>query len=114
MAKVVEISPAAAAAAAASSTGSLPSVSVIAAGSSGEAMNAGTAVAGQPGAAVSARAVQLEMAAAGGQQGVANGTASWTLSAAVAAVLQQPAPAGAYVVRDIKISRLAGELDSQL
>jgi hypothetical protein len=98
----------------AASAGSLPSVSVIAAGSSGKAMNGGTAAAGQLGAAVSARDVQLEMPAAGGQQGMANGTASWTLSAAVAAVLQQPASAGAYVVRDIKIGRLAGELDSQL
>jgi hypothetical protein len=33
------------------------------------------------------------------------------LSAVVSEVLQQPIPAGAYVVRDVKISRLAGELD---
>jgi hypothetical protein len=33
------------------------------------------------------------------------------LSAVVSEALQQPIPAGAYVVRDVKISRLAGELD---
>jgi hypothetical protein len=33
------------------------------------------------------------------------------LSAVVSQALQQPIPAGAYVVRDVKISSLAGELD---
>ncbi|WIA31642.1 hypothetical protein OEZ86_002522 [Tetradesmus obliquus] len=33
------------------------------------------------------------------------------LSAVVSEALQQPIPAGAFVVRDVKISRLAGELD---
>jgi hypothetical protein len=40
--------------------------------------------------------------------------ASAKLSDTVAAVLKQPGPAAAYVVRDIKISRLAGQLDPQL
>lgn len=57
-------------------------------------------------AAVSADGVRVEVAGPA--------TPPSSLSAAVAAVLQQPAPAGAYVVRDIKISRLAGELDTQL
>jgi hypothetical protein len=59
---------------------------------------------------VSTRDVQLELPA----QGSAVQGAGQSLSATVAAVLQRPGPAGAFVMRDIKIGKLAGELDSQL
>lgn len=44
-------------------------------------------------------------------QGLEAGKKAGGLSAQVADALKQPVPVGAYVVRDIKISRLAGELE---
>lgn len=112
MPPAAQISPAAAAAAlaaaaAGSASGGLPAVSVIAAGVPDKAAGV------QRPAAVSSRDVQLDVAGAQGHGGRSK-VAPVSLTSAVAAVLQQPAPAGAYVVRDIQISRLAGELDAQL
>lgn len=111
MAPAAQISPAAAAAVAATAAGSasggLPTVSVIAAGVPDKAVGV------QRPAVVSSRDVQLDVAGAQGHGGRGK-VAPVSLTSAVAAVLQQPAPAGAYVVRDIQISRLAGELDAQL
>lgn len=81
----------------------LPGVAVVASGGQQGADSRPAA------AAVSVKDVQVAV------PGALAGTGTpATLSSAVAAVLKRPAPAGAYVVRDIKISRLAGELDSQL
>jgi hypothetical protein len=85
----------------------LPSVSFIKAGSTKHPAAAERSAAA---AAVSSRDVQLELPA---QSSVSQG-AGQSLSATVAAVLQRPGPAGAFVMRDIKIGKLAGELDSQL
>jgi len=82
----------------------LPGVAVVAGGGQQGADSRAAAA-----AAVSVKDVQVAV------PGALAGTGTpATLSSAVAAVLKQPAPAGAYVVRDIKISKLAGELDSQL
>jgi hypothetical protein len=100
-----EASPVAAAAAATATLSSgTRAVSLVQAPGSVVTAAAPTANGLQPAAAVSADGVHVEVPA----------TAPASLSDAVAAVLKQPAPAGAYVVRDIKISKLAGELDSQL
>jgi hypothetical protein len=109
-----QISPAAAAAvattpAAGTASGGLPTVSVIAAGVPDKAAGVQQRL-----APVSSGDVQLEVAAGGQGHGARGKAAPVSLTSAVAAVLQQPAPAGAYVVRDIQISRLAGELDAQL
>lgn len=115
-AAVSGVSPAAAAAVAAggASTGALPSVSVIARGAPDKApVRAPNGAYTQQAAAISARDVQLEVAGAGVHKGAGAGVAPTSLSAAVASLLQQPAPAGAHVVRDIQISKLAGELDLQ-
>lgn len=110
MGPAAQISPAAAAVAAAaagSASGGLPTVSVIAEGVPDKAAGV------QRPTAVSSRDVQLDVSGVQGHGGCGR-VAPVSLTSAVAAVLQQPAPAGAYVVRDIQISRLAGELDAQL
>jgi hypothetical protein len=63
---------------------------------------------------VSPADVQLQGLQQTGAAGEGSGRSSSTLLGKVAAALQEPVPAGAYVVRDVKISRLAGELDSLL
>lgn len=109
VATLAEASPVVAAAAAvAAATATLSSgtraVSLVQAPGSAIMAAAPTTNGLKPVAAVSPDGVHVEVPAA----------APASLSDAVAAVLKQPAPAGAYVVRDIKISKLAGELDSQL
>lgn len=47
-------------------------------------------------------------------EGLTSDGLAGALSTRVAEALKQPVPAGAYVVRDVKISRLAGELEPVL
>eukprot|EP00878_Enallax_costatus_P011272 GHUV01011769.1.p1 GENE.GHUV01011769.1~~GHUV01011769.1.p1 ORF type:complete len:887 (+),score=340.48 GHUV01011769.1:35-2695(+) len=74
----------------------------------------GGAVLSHPGRAVSPQPRQQDGPTSSDDIEIMTGAKAGALSARVAEALKQPVPAGAYVVRDVKISRLAGELEPVL